>query len=236
MPYLPGRCRFDEGHFQLPNTFTLDHIRATATKIFVWVVWAHVLLAAGVALIGRNSWREPAAIAAAIAVVATLAAWKMRDGLALRSIMAVCLTFGPILFVYAGRGHFSGMAGNGDWQIDYHMYFFGMFAMLAAYIDWRVIAVSAALTAGHHLLLDLVLPANVFPEEGIDRVALHALAVVIECGVLFWLTRAVAALFRRLEDLVDFTSRETAEALTREMEANAALREQLHHHLSATPT
>jgi hypothetical protein len=218
----------------LPNTFSLGHIRATATKIFVWVIWAHVLLAAGVALIGRNSWREPAAIAAAIAVVATVAAWKLRDGIALRSIIAVCLTFGPILFVYAGRGHLSGMAGNGDWQIDYHMYFFGVFAMLAAYIDWRVIAVSAALTAGHHLLLDLVLPANVFPEEGIDRVALHALAVVIECGVLFWLTLAIGALFRRLEDLVDFTSRETAEALTREMEANAALREQLHRQMSVT--
>jgi methyl-accepting chemotaxis protein len=183
---------------------------------------------------GRNSWREPAAIALAVALVATVAAWKLRDGIALRSVIAVCLTFGPILFVYAGRGHLSGIAGNGDWQIDYHMYFFGVFAMLAAYIDWRAIAVSAALTAGHHLLLDLVLPANVFPEEGIDRVALHALAVVIECGVLFWLTLAIASLFQRLEDLVDFTSRETAEALTREMEANAALREQLNRQLSAT--
>jgi len=212
----------------------MAHIRATATKIFVGVIWAHVLLAAGVALMGRNSWREPAGIALAIAVVATVCALKMRDGIALRSVIAVCLTFGPILFVYAGRGHLSGIAGNGDWQVDYHMYFFGVFAMLAAYIDWRVIAVSAALTAGHHLLLDLVLPANVFPEEGIDRVALHALAVVIECSVLFWLTIAIAGLFQRLEDLVDFTSRETAEALTREMDENAALREQLNRRLTTT--
>ncbi len=212
----------------------MAHIRATATKIFVGVIWAHVLLAAGVALMGRNSWREPAGIALAIAVVATVCAWKMRDGIALRSVIAVCLTFGPILFVYAGRGHLSGIAGNGDWQVDYHMYFFGVFAMLAAYIDWRVIAVSAALTAGHHLLLDLVVPANVFPEEGIDRVALHALAVVIECSVLFWLTIAIAGLFHRLEDLVDFTSRETAEALMREMDENAALREQLNRRLTTT--
>jgi methyl-accepting chemotaxis protein len=211
---------------------SLGHIRATATKIFVWVVWAHVLLAAAVAGIARNSWREPAAIALVVALVATVAAWKLRDGLALRSVIAVCVTFGPILFVYAARGHMSGIAGNGDWQIDYHMYFFGVFAMLAAFVDWRPIAVSAALTAGHHLVLDLVLPANVFPEEGIDRVALHALAVVVECGVLFWLTTALGALFRRCEELVDFTSRETAEALMREMEMNAALREQLDRHLS----
>jgi methyl-accepting chemotaxis protein len=216
----------------LPSSFTLGDIRATATKIFIWVLWAHVVLVAAVSLIARNPWQQPAAIAAAIAVVATLCAWKLRDGLALRSAIAIGLTFGPILFVYAGRGHLSGLAGNGDWQIDYHMYFFGVFAMLAAYVDWRPIAISAALTAGHHLLLDLVVPANVFPEEGIDRVALHALAVVVECGVLFWLTTALSALFQRCEDLVDFTSRETAEALMREMEMNAALREQLDRRLS----
>ena len=105
--------------------------------------------------------------------------------------------------------------------------------MLAAFIDWRPIAVSAGLTAAHHLILDLVVPGNVFPEEGIDRVALHAIAVVIECGVLFWLTIAVGALFKRLEGLVDFTSRETAEALTREMEINADLRAQLDRRLTA---
>ena len=218
----------------MSNSFTLGGIRATATKIFVWVVWAHVLLAGGVALVAHNRWQEPMAVTLAIALVATLAAWKLRDGLALRSIIAVCLTFGPIVFVFAGRGHFSGMAGNGDWQIDYHMYFFGVFAMLTAFIDWRPIAVSAALTAGHHLILDLVVPGNVFPEEGIDRVALHAAAVVVECGVLFWLTIAVQALFKRLEGLVDFTSRETAEALTREMELNADLRAQLQRQLSPT--
>src|ERR1700685_1755931 len=173
-------------------------------------------------------------VALCFAVVATLCAWKLRDGLALRSIMAICLTFGPILFVYAGRGHFSGIAGNGDWQIDYHMYFFGVFAMLTAYVDWRPIAISAALTAVHHLVLDLVVPANVFPEEGLDRVVLHALAVVIECGVLFWLTVAINSLFKRLEDLVDFTSRETAAALMREMEINAELRDKLSHQLSPT--
>ena len=230
-----GRASLYDGEvFALSNSFTLGGIRATATKIFVWVVWAHVLLAGGVALIARNRWQEPMAVTLAFALVATFAAWKMRDGLTLRSIIAICLTFGPIVFVFAGRGHFSGLAGNGDWQIDYHMYFFGVFAMLTAFVDWRPIAVSAALTAGHHLILDLVVPGNVFPEEGIDRVALHALAVVVECGVLFWLTIAIGALFKRLEDLVDFTSRETAEALMREMEINADLRAQLHRQLSPT--
>jgi hypothetical protein len=117
--------RYDLEDFRLSNSFTLGGVRATATRIFVWVIWAHVLLAGGVALLARNRWHEPMAVALAFALVATLAAWKLRDGVVRRSIIAVCLTFGPIIFVYAGRGHFSGLAGNGDWQIDYHMYFFG---------------------------------------------------------------------------------------------------------------
>ena len=217
----------------MPTSFTLESIRAQATRIFAYVAWANVLLVGAVALIAHNPWLEPMAVAALVALAASLSAWKLREGLALRSIIAVCLTFGPILFVYAGRGHLSGIAGNGDWQVDYHMYFFGVFAMLTAYVDWRPIAISAAFTAVHHLILDLVVPANVFPEEGIDRVALHAIAVVIECGVLFWITVAIGALFKRLEDLVDLTSRETAEALTREHETISNLRDQLNRQVAA---
>jgi methyl-accepting chemotaxis protein len=217
----------------MPKSFTLSDIRIVATRIFVWVLWAHVLVAGGVALLARNSWQEPMAAAFVFALIGSIAAWRMRDGLALRSIISVCITFGPIIFVYAARGHFNGIAGNEDWQVDYHMYFFGVFAMLSAYIDWRVIAISATLTALHHLILNFVAPSSVFPQEGLDRVVLHALAVVIECSVLFWMTGAVNTLFARLEDLVNFTSRETAEVLTRELEENAALRLQLEHALSA---
>ncbi|MFN2459324.1 MAG: hypothetical protein ABR591_01330 [Candidatus Velthaea sp.] len=47
--------------------------------------------------------------------------------------------------------------------IDYHTYFFAIFTMLAAYFDWRTIALLAALTAGHHLALDLLFPRVCFP-------------------------------------------------------------------------
>jgi methyl-accepting chemotaxis protein len=214
----------------LSKSTRLDAVRFQATRIFVVLTWIHVLVAGAVALVGRNPWQGPVEVAAIVAIVATLSARLLPDGLPLRAIVAVCLTAGPILFVYAGRGHSSGIAGNGDWQIDYHMYFFGVFAMLAAYIDWRPIAIAAALTAGHHLILDLIAPANVFPEEGLDRVVLHALAVVAECSVLFWLTATLDALFKRVEEaneLVEFTARETAEALAHEQAVNAKLQQQL---------
>jgi methyl-accepting chemotaxis protein len=215
---------------------TLDDIRHRATRVFVILCWVHVALALAVAQIARNPVLTPAALAAAAAVVATVAAWRLRDGVLLRSVIAICLTFGPIVFVYAGRGHTGGLSGTEDWQIDYHMYFFAVFAMLVAYFDWRPIAVSAALTAVHHLLLDLIVPANVFPEEGLDRVVLHALAVVAECSVLFWITYEVNALFKRVEDanaLVELTAAQTAEALGQQMAENAALRQRLERSVAA---
>jgi len=212
------------------DSFTLDGIRARASQIFVAVCWLHVGAAAIVAAIARNPVALPIAIAAVAAITITLAVWRLKDGLLLRSIVAVCLTFGPIVFVYAGRGHSGGLSGLEDWQIDYHMYFFAIFAMLVAYMDWRPIAIAAVLTAGHHLLLDLIVPANVFPEEGLDRVVLHALVVAAECSVLFWLTYQVNALFNRVEQanaLVELTAEQTAEALTEQLAENAALKARL---------
>jgi methyl-accepting chemotaxis protein len=151
----------------------------------------------------------------------------MKDGIALRSIIAIAITLGPIAFVYAGRGDLSGISGHGNWQIDYHMYFFAVFAMLVGYVDWRPIVISAGLTAVHHLLFDLFVPSAVFPEEGLDRVALHAICVVAECGVLIWITNTVAALFARIDEVMNYTTKATAEAIADEIAEKAALQAQL---------
>jgi hypothetical protein len=209
------------------RSLSLADIRARATQLYTLIVWLHVPAVALIALNARNSWFEPALFLAAVAIVASVCAHAMKDGLTLRSIMAIALTFGPIAFVYAGRGAFSGISGHGDWQIDYHMYFFAVFAMLVGYVDWRPIVIAAGLTAVHHLLLDLVVPANVFPQEGLDRVALHAICVVAECSVLIWITNTIADLFARLDDVMNFTTKATAEAIAAELEEKAALQAQL---------
>lgn len=76
----------------------------------------------------------------------------------------------------------------GPWQIDLHMIYFAAFAMLAAYCDWRSVLLAAAVTAVHHLALNFLLPYAVFPDgASFGRVVLHAVVVVLECGVLIWL-------------------------------------------------
>jgi methyl-accepting chemotaxis protein len=202
-------------------------MRARATQLYTIILWLHVPAVALVALNARNAWLGPVLFLALTALLATVCTRAMKEGVALRSIIAVALTLGPIAFVYAGRGVLSGISGHGDWQIDYHMYFFAVFAMLVGYVDWRPIVISAGLTAVHHLLFDIFVPSAVFPEEGLDRVALHAICVVAECGVLIWITNTVAALFARIDEVMNYTTKATAEAIADEIAEKAALQAQL---------
>jgi len=206
---------------------TLAGMRARATQLYTIIIWLHVPAVALVALNAHNAWLEPALVLAIVAIIATICARTMKDGISLRSIMAIALTLGPVAFVFAGRGDLSGISGHGDWQIDYHMYFFAVFAMLVGYVDWRPIVISAGLTAVHHLLFDLFVPSAVFPQEGVDRVVLHAICVVAECGVLIWITNTVAALFARIDDVMNYTTLATAEAIADEIAEKAALQAQL---------
>jgi methyl-accepting chemotaxis protein len=206
---------------------TLAGMRARATQLYTIIIWLHVPAVALVALNAHNAWLEPALFLAIVAIIATICARTMKDGISLRSIMAIALTLGPVAFVFAGRGDLSGISGHGDWQIDYHMYFFAVFAMLVGYVDWRPIVISAGLTAVHHLLFDLFVPSAVFPQEGVDRVVLHAICVVAECGVLIWITNTVAALFARIDDVMNYTTLATAEAIADEIAEKAALQAQL---------
>ncbi len=215
---------------------SLPGLRARAAALFVGLTWVHVLAGALVALIARNSLVGPVAVLIGVALVATVAWRLLPEGIALRSILAVAITSAPIVFVYAGRGAHGGLHGNEDWQIDYHMYFFAVYAMLAAFFDWRPIAISAALTAVHHVLLDLIVPSAVFPEPGMDRVVLHAVVVVAECAVLFWMVNSVASVFAELKRTQTLSDEATARALTQaeRAEALAAERERDAERLSLT--
>ncbi|HET9029959.1 MAG TPA: hypothetical protein VFN49_07260 [Candidatus Aquilonibacter sp.] len=200
------------------SAFRLSDLRAAATRLYVLIAWLHVPAVAIIALDAHNPWIASTLVLAAVAVVATIAARVLPDGVALRLTMAGALTAAPILFVYAGRGAY---------QIDYHMYFFAVYAMLVGYVDWRPIVFAAGLTAVHHLLLDQFVPADVFPQEGLDRVALHVITVVAECTVLIWITQTIQALFTRIDALMDFTAQATAEAIADAQAENDRLRSQL---------
>jgi methyl-accepting chemotaxis protein len=120
--------------------------------------------------------------------------------------------------VFAFEGH--------PWQVDMHMYFFAALAMLTAFCDWRTLLLSAAVVALHHLTLNFLYPDAVFPGgAALGRVLLHALIVVIEVGMLCWVSWRLSLAFNKsevaLRGMAEAQSATEAATLEREQTAQA---------------
>jgi methyl-accepting chemotaxis protein len=186
------------------ETDDLAILRETTSKALLVVLWLHVPIAVTIGLLRGEAWIVPAMIMVAMALCAT-ASWRMSgNGLSTRMIFAVALMGGVSVFAYQLAGH--------AWQIDMHMYFFAALACLVAYCDYRPILAGTVAVALHHLVLNFLLPAAIYPGgTDLGRVVLHAVILLIEAGVLSWLALTLSHLF-------ETTAQKTAEAET----ANAA--------------
>ena len=178
----------------------------------------------------RTGVRVVGAIAGLIGAI--LVVWGLIDGAPLIALSAALLVAAPVTFAVQRRsdpaarivlavtypllaGLLLAMASTTGWVIDMHMVFFAFLAVLAALADWRVIVVGTLVTAAHHLLLNFVAPAYVFPDGGnLARVVFHAVIVLIEAAVLIMLCRQFEALVRRLME-----ARAAQEALDAERHA-----------------
>ena len=199
------------------STDALTALRIAASRILLGLLWANVVLTGVVTALHGMPLLFPVTVAAAFAALASLAVWRDPAGQATRATVTVSAVAVPALLVAGFAGH--------PWQIDMHMAFFAVLAILAVYADWRVILLAAAVTAVHHLALNFILPALVFP-GGADfgRVVLHAVIVVAETGALVWIAQRIEAVLPAAEK----AAREAAEgeaalrAMTAEREAEAA--------------
>jgi methyl-accepting chemotaxis protein len=199
----------------------LATLRAMASRIMLVILWLNVPLVGILALVVGMSALFPVLVGAGFAGVATLAVWRDPIGPSTRATVTIAAVAVPALLVAEFAGH--------PWQIDMHMAFFAMLAVLAVYADWRCIVLGAGVIAVHHLSLNFVLPALVFPSGAdLGRVVVHAVIVVVEAGALVWMTQRVEAVLPAAER----AAREAAEgaqaisALTAAREAEAARAEQ----------
>jgi len=175
----------------------LDALRETASKTLIAVLWLHVPIAMAVGM-ARGAWLTPTLLTTAFAVAATMSWRAAGNGLSTSLVVAVALMGGVSVFTYELAGH--------AWQIDIHMYFFAALACLVAYCDIRPILAGTVAVALHHLALNFIIPAAIFP-GGADfgRVVLHAGILILEAGVLVWVAY-------QLERLFMTTAQKTAEA------------------------
>jgi methyl-accepting chemotaxis protein len=188
----------------------LTTLRRRATTVLAVFLVLQIPVSAAVALVlGRDLLLPVGAITAVAATVGALTRWRIDDP-GTRLALAAGLMGAVSILVFQFAGH--------PWQIDMHMYYFACLAMLAGLTDWRAIVTATAVVAVHHLSLNFLLPAAVFPDgSDFGRVVLHAVIVVVEAAVLVWLTHQVAHAFEQ-----SAKSRAEAEAAEAERAAIAA--------------
>lgn len=152
-------------------------LRETTSKTLLAVLWLHVPISVTIGMMLGNGWMVPGAFMAAMALAATASWLASGNGPSTRLTFAVALMGGVSVFAYQLAGH--------AWQIDMHMYFFA-----------SPIVAGTVAVALHHLVLNFLLPAAIYP-GGADfgRVVLHAVILLIEAGVLVWLSLTLSHLF-----------------------------------------
>jgi methyl-accepting chemotaxis protein len=203
---------------------SLQKLRSSFGQGIVVLLWMNVLLIAAASYsIGHVSAIAATASAVLIALGATVTWMSDRTGPATRIVTSMAMAALVALMVYAYSGH--------RYQIDIHMYFFATLAVCAGWCDWRAIVAFAAVTAVHHLLLNFILPAAVFPNGGdLWRVVLHAVIVVTQSAVLIWIVFHLQQALETSETaaaLADTAREETERAAGRaQQEAERAAEEQ----------
>ena len=171
----------------------LTTIQARARFYIVWLVAAHVPI---ITLVAQQMGALSPAIFVATALMggASLMVHYTRQHASLvNNTLAVALMVQVMLLVACLKGH--------PWQIDMHMYFFAAVGILACLIDWVAIVFATIAVALHHLLLDLFIPAYVFPgsETDIARVVLHAVILLLESGALIVICLLIKSAFAASE-------------------------------------
>src|SRR5262245_44143696 len=160
---------------------SLQKLRSAFGQGIIGLLWINVRLVALASYsVAHVSVLAATGGAVLVALVATMTWLSDRTGPVTRVVTSMAMAALVALMVYAYSGH--------RYQIDIHMYFFAMLAVCAGWCDWRAILAFAGVTAVHHLLLNFVLPAAVFP-GGSDffRVVLDAVIVVVQSAVLIWI-------------------------------------------------
>lgn len=197
---------------------------AVAMLFVILIVCAVMVPVAG--LVIDSPYLVPATLIGAVGLAIPLWCRSVRgNGAELRLLLGPAIVTYPALFVLLFTDH--------PWQIDMHMSFFVALSTLVLLCDWRPIAAAAALTAVHHLVLQLALPEWVFPGSGsVARVLLHGVLVVLQAlvlvqfgGTIARLTRDHAAATDRAEQALTEAENAKAEAERLRVEAEAALAE-----------
>jgi methyl-accepting chemotaxis protein len=183
----------------------IDQLRLRGVQIS-----AGVIIASAVVVLGASLWLGGLGygmLGAALAVIPAGIAFTGRHGVGSRLIVAATVPVYAALLLAVAR--------ETAWLLDLHMLFFAYLAVTTIMADWRAILAATLVIAVHHVTLNFVAPAFIFPDgASFSRVLLHAGIVVLETGVL-------TILCQQIESLVKGLARAQAEQSAQEARAAA---------------
>jgi methyl-accepting chemotaxis protein len=163
-----------------------------------------------------DGWVPALAIGVLVNILPTLMAIRRRHDRIARLLVGTLCAIYPALAVFMLRGD--------AWQTDAHMYFFVALAGLVILCDWRPIVLAAGLIVVHHLVLEITAQSWVFNGSGnLGRVVFHAVAVVLQCLVLCYVSVQLKRLLLSQQEARATSEREAAGAIERHDRMEAAL-------------
>jgi len=169
----------------LPSIALSDAAFASRHRALSGLLWAHLPLVIGVAMVTGEATGEHAkmlwAVIGAMLVCAVIAgvAWDRRA-------RAVSVAVGLLLAA-------DGLVHGGGGLTDLHFHFFVVLALIGLYQDWVPFALAVVLVATHHLGVGMAAPETVFSDPAaranpLAWALLHAVFVLAMCGaqVAYW--------------------------------------------------
>jgi methyl-accepting chemotaxis protein len=183
----------------------LDQFRQKFARMLIHFIWLNVFLVMGTAWWVGNVSLVAVCGAALLLGVAATGAW-VKFGSSVETRLATSMSLAGLVALLVAA--LAVPDGQISYQLDAHMYFFAVLAILASWVDWRALVAYAAVVAVHHIVLNFAMPWAVFP-SGADftRVVFHAVIVVAEVGALWWMTDSLERAFTASDK-----AREDAEA------------------------
>ncbi|NKI99495.1 methyl-accepting chemotaxis protein [Novosphingobium sp. SG707] len=193
------------------------NLRHLGMKALVGVCWLITILVLIGSMIAGSGF-APVLLALALVAVPTLLMMAGKDdGVARIAIGATLPLFSAVLLY---------QWSDATWQVDLHMTFFALIAMLPMLVDWRPIVAATVVTALHHLLLSYIAPSLVFGATGdLFRVVLHAVILLVETGVLIALVHKLSQVMIQQEAAQEEKERVTLAAERERESAEAERRE-----------
>ena len=166
----------------------LEQHRIRVAHWFVIGVWIFVAIIAVVSSITGVANLPFTISAISTAACCTIVYRLNRGGLVSRIVLSVAYVAMISLILAAMQG--------ASWQVDIHMAYFAMLAIVGVFCDWRSTLAATLAVAVHHLGLNFLLPAAIYPgSSDLGRVILHAVILLVEAASLIGLGIQVTQMF-----------------------------------------